>query len=215
MALKEAAYMINMDMIGRLRDGNLQVSGTGTSRQFVELFNKISCEEINFKNDASGVGPSDHSSFYNMQIPVLHFFTGSHEDYHKPSDDADKVNYLGIARVISIIKYVVATQNEYPSLDFQETKNDNSRNAPKFSVTLGIMPDYLYDAGGVRIDGVSADKPAAVAGLEKGDILLQLGDFVINDMQSYMTALSAFKKGDKTTVVVQRGKEKLERKIQF
>lgn len=209
------AYMINMDMIGRLREGNLQVSGTGTSTEWQELFKNMNCQEISFKLDPSGIGPSDHTPFYNNGVPVLHFFTGSHEDYHKPTDDIDKVNYEGINRVVNILKYVISTTADKEMLTYQQTKSEESTSTPRFSVTLGIMPDYMYDKGGVRVDGVSQGKPAANAGLKKGDILMKLGDFNITDMQAYMTALSAYKKGDKTTLVYERDGKKQEAKIQF
>jgi Zn-dependent M28 family amino/carboxypeptidase len=214
-ALSSVAYMINMDMVGRLREGNLQVSGTGTAEEWKEIFEQINCENIQFKLDPSGIGPSDHTSFYNKNIPVLHFFTGSHEDYHKPTDDADKVNFEGIERVTSIIKYIISQTAEKQFLTFTETKNENARSAPSFSVTLGIMPDYMYESGGVKVDGVSADKPAAKAGIVKGDIIVKLGNFDTQDMQGYMTALSAFKPGDKTIAVVLRNGKREEVKIQF
>jgi hypothetical protein len=213
--LNRTAFMINMDMIGRLREGNLQVSGTGTASEWETIFSSLTCENIVFKLDPSGVGPSDHTSFYNNNIPVLHFFTGSHEDYHKPGDDVEKVNFQGVERVTSIIKFIISQTSSNEFLNFKETKNDNSKNTPRFSVTLGIMPDYMYEDGGVKIDGVSPDKPAAKAGLQKGDILIKLGDFKITDMQSYMTALSAFRKGDKTTVIYTRDGKRHETKIQF
>ena len=213
--IENMAYMINMDMVGRLRDNHLQISGTGTASQWEGFFEELNCYELRYKLDPSGVGPSDHTSFYNMGVPVLHFFTGSHEDYHKPSDDADKINYKGIGIVLSVIETVIQWVDKDVKLEYQQTKDDNARKAPKFSVTLGIMPDYMYEDGGVKVDGVTEGKPAAEAGIQKGDIIMQLGDFTIGDIYAYMGALAAFKKGDKVLVVYMREGKKMETNIQF
>jgi aminopeptidase YwaD len=213
--IEKMAYMINMDMVGRLRENQLQISGTGTAMQWQSVFEKMECYDLKYKLDPSGVGPSDHTSFYNMGIPVLHFFTGSHSDYHKPTDDADKINYKGIATVIAVIETVMQQVNGDERLEYLETKNESARNAPKFSVTLGIMPDYMYEEGGVKVDGVTEGKPAAEAGIMKGDIIMQLGDFTIGDIYAYMGALAAFKKGDKVMVVYMREGKKMETNLQF
>ncbi len=213
--IQNMAYMVNMDMVGRLKDNNIQISGIGTATQWLSIFDGLSCYNLSYKLDSSGVGPSDHTSFYNMGIPVLHFFTGSHEDYHKPTDDADKLNYKGIGTVVALIKTVMAKVDREHRLEYKETANDNARNAPKFSVTLGIMPDYMYEEGGVKVDGVTEGKPAAVAGILKGDIITELGDFTIGDIYAYMNALASFKKGDKTTIKFSRDGKKMESKIQF
>jgi S1-C subfamily serine protease len=105
--------------------------------------------------------------------------------------------------------------DEDTKLEYQETANDNARNAPKFSVTLGIMPDYMYEEGGVKIDGVTEGKAASNAGLQKGDIIMKLGDFTIGDIYAYMEALASFKKGDKTSVVYMRDGKETEVKLQF
>ncbi len=215
LTIDNAAYMINMDMVGRLRDGALQISGTGTAKQWETVLENAQCKGLSFKLDPSGIGPSDHSSFYTNGIPVLHFFTGSHDDYHKPEDDADKINYKGIGSIISLIKTVMRGADEMGRLDYQETKNSEARKAPRFSVTLGILPDYLYEDGGVKVDGVTEGKPAEAAGLKKGDIITELGDFTIADIYAYMNALAAFKKGDEVKVVYMREGEKMEGKVKF
>ncbi len=162
----------------------------------------------------SGVGPSDHTSFYLQDIPVLHFFTGQHEDYHKPSDDADKLNYEGMKKITSYIVQLVGELDDDPKLSFRKTKNE-SESVPRFKVAMGVIPDYLFDGKGMRIDGVSEDKPAQKAGLQKGDIVVQLGDSTVIDMMSYMRALSVFKTGDTTTVVVNREGKTVTAKIAF
>jgi aminopeptidase YwaD len=213
--IDQTAYMINMDMVGRLRDGALQIGGTGTAAQWNKVIENTQCEELSFKLDPSGIGPSDHSSFYTNGIPVLHFFTGSHDDYHKPEDDADKINYMGIGSIVSLIKTIMREVDGLQRLDYQETKDNNARKAPRFSVTLGILPDYLYEDGGVKVDGVTEGKAAAAAGLQKGDIIMELGDFTIADIYAYMDALAAFKKGDEVKIVYLREGEKMNGKVKF
>jgi len=203
------AYMINMDMVGRLNDSTrwLQIGGVGTSPAWVT---EISAAQKTFKVniDSSGVGPSDHTSFYYANIPVLFYFTGQHSDYHKPGDDADKINYEGELEVMHSIYDLVKNMDAGPKPAFTPTKQ-SSVGRVRFKVTLGIMPDYSYQEEGVRIDGVSEGKAADKAGLQAGDIIIKLGDIEVKGMQSYMEALSKFKAGDKTQVVIRRdGKEK-------
>lgn len=212
--LSKVSYMLNMDMVGRLRpDSTLSISGTGTApiwNQYLNVLNK----DFKLVLKESGVGPSDHTSFYLQDIPVLHFFTGQHEDYHKPTDDADKLNYEGMEKITSYIVELIGELDDDPKLAFRKTKNE-SEEVPRFKVAMGVIPDYLYDGKGMRIDGVSEDKPAQKAGLQKGDIVIQLGDSTVTDMMSYMRALSAFEKGDATTVTVEREGKTVSAKIVF
>jgi hypothetical protein len=213
--LEKVNYMINMDMVGRLNEENaLAINGTGTSPSWNEVVDDIGIDTLKLITSESGIGPSDHTSFYLKDIPVLHFFTGQHEDYHKPSDDADKINYEGIYVVTAYIDSLITRLDENEKLTFTKTK-DESKDTPRFTVTLGVVPDYMFDGNGMRIDGVSEDKPAMKAGLLAGDIVVQLGEIEVTDMMSYMKALSEFKKGDATEVIVKRGEEKLTYPIQF
>lgn len=211
----KANYMINMDMVGRLEEDQIAISGAGTSSMWGNNLNMVKAGNLKMKTSESGVGPSDHTSFYLKDIPVLHFFTGSHADYHKPSDDADKINYEGMTRVSNFIIDLVNLLDKQGKLDFVKTKEAESGKAPKFSVTLGIVPDYMYDGEGVKADGVTEGKAGAKAGLKAGDVLLKLGDYPIRDMKSYMEALGKFKKGDSTILELKRGSETLKLEIQF
>jgi hypothetical protein len=212
--LGQVNYMINMDMVGRLReDKTLSVSGTGTSPIWSQVLN-ASNPGFKLVLKESGVGPSDHTSFYLQDLPVLHFFTGQHEDYHKPTDDADKLNYEGMQMIVGYITSVISELDDNPKLAFKKTKNE-SEEVPRFKVALGVVPDYLFDGKGMRIDGVSEDKPAQKAGLLKGDIVIQLGDSTVVDMMSYMRALSTFEEGNSTNVIVDRKGEKIEVMITF
>ena len=207
-------YMINFDMVGRLRDNRFQISGTGTALEWDRVLSKP-IHQLNIKKDPHGVGPSDHTSFYYKDIPVLHFFTGTHEDYHKPSDDVEKVNFKGMLKLSDFVKSITSKTSEYERLTFQKTKSAEQQTVPSFTVTLGVMPDYIYGGPGVKLDGVTEDRPAAKAGIKTGDIVMKIGDFTIDDIYSYMRALSAYKPGDITNVVYQRGDKEIETEIQF
>jgi Zn-dependent M28 family amino/carboxypeptidase len=207
-------YMLNMDMVGRLKaDSTLAVYGTGTSPIFKQV---VTATNDSFKivEHESGVGPSDHTSFYLNDIPVLHFFTGQHEDYHKPSDDSDKLNYDGMELISDFIYNIITDLDDNGEIAFRKTKNEG-KDTPRFKVTLGVVPDYLFSEKGMRIDGVSEDKPAQKAGLLKGDIVIQLGEHQIEDMMGYMKALSKFEKGNTTTVKVKRDGKELEAQVTF
>ena len=210
----EIFYMLNMDMVGRLEEEMLAVNGTGTSPVWDQILELSQCDALNIKSTRSGVGPSDHTNFYYLNLPVLHFFTGTHSDYHKPSDDAEKINLEGEALVINYILRVIGNTQEFEELPFTKT-TEQSAMAPKFSVTLGVMPDYMYEGEGMRIDGVSADKPAENAGLQKGDIVTHLGEVKVVDMMSYMKALGQFKKGDTAEIEYIRAGKKEKAEIKF
>jgi hypothetical protein len=214
--LKKVNYMINMDMVGRLdtTKNMFSISGTGTSPRWDSVLNEISVDNIKAKFDPSGTGASDHTSFYNAGMPVLHFFTGSHYDYHKPSDDWELVNLKGELSVIKYIYTLIGKLDKQSKLSFTKTKEvqENSRG---FKVTLGIMPDYLFEGKGVKVDGVTDGRPAALAGVKRGDILLQLGTIELASMDAYMKALGSFEKGQSTSLKLKRGTEELTIQIKF
>lgn len=201
--------MINMDMIGRLnKEKSLVVGGVGTSPDFSGILEKSKPAGFNITIDSSGVGPSDHTSFYLKDIPVLFFFTGTHMDYHKPSDDEDKINYYGV-RAITAYVYRLANQlAEKDKLTFTKTKVDAGKRAPKYKVTLGIMPDYAEYGDGLHIDGVVDGKAADIAGVKSGDVLTRIGDCEIKDVYGYMECLSKLTTGDeRELIVIREGKE--------
>lgn len=202
-------YMINMDMVGRLNDSThgLTIGGFGTSPLWTSLIQNND-PFLKIKFDSSGSGPSDHTSFYRKNIPVLFFFTGTHKDYHKPSDDADKINYPGEAHVIHYIYNVVEQADSKGKMSFLKTR-ETTTGKSSFKVSLGIMPDYTFSGNGVLVDGVSEGRQAQKVGIKPGDILFQLGEHKFSDVQTYMNALNQFNKGDSTKVKVMRGKEEL------
>ncbi|MBK8519370.1 MAG: M28 family peptidase [Chitinophagaceae bacterium] len=208
--LTKTNYMINMDMIGRLNDSThgFTIGGYGTSPVWGQQLSATdNYFKINF--DSSGTGPSDHTSFYRKDIPVLFFFTGAHSDYHKPSDDADKINYTGQLMLLKYIYGVIEKTNDKGKLAFTKTREAQQMGKRSFSVSMGIMPDYTFSGTGVRADGISEGKPAQKAGLKTGDVITQIGDYKIPDVQAYMQSLGKFKKGDATKVIVKRGTEEI------
>ncbi len=215
----KVSYMINMDMVGRLNDSSktLQIGGYGTSPWWGQLFGKMSNKKyFTIKYDSSGTGPSDHTSFYRKDIPVLFFFTGLHSDYHKPTDDFDKINYTGELQVVKLITWVIEESGKQNKLAFTKTRETQTTSTARLgSATMGIMPDYTFSGTGVRVDGVTDNRPAQKAGLKAGDIIVQLGEYNTNSMENYMQALSKFKKGDKTKVKYKRGNDVLESEVVF
>ncbi len=206
--LSKVNYMVNMDMVGRLNDSThgLSIGGYGTSPSWGKLLTEND-KYFKIKFDSSGTGPSDHTSFYRKDIPVLFFFTGTHSDYHKPSDDADKINYSGELQIVNYIFNLIKKTTEEPKLVFTKTREAATTAKSSFKVTLGIMPDYTFSGSGVRVDGVSDGKPAQKAGILTGDIITAINDYKFSDVQNYMTVLGKFNKGDSVKVYVKRGNE--------
>jgi len=213
-------YMINMDMVGRLNDSSnvVTIGGYGTSPQWSSLI-----DPANKKNpfviriDSSGTGPSDYTSFYRKDIPVLFFFTGLHTDYHKPTDDADKINYIGETKIINYITSIVNSPLTVDQkLAFTKTRETQTTSSMRSGgVTMGIMPDYTFAGAGIRCDGVTDGRPAQKAGLKTGDVIIKVGDYTISSMESYMQTLGKFQKGDKAKVKFKRGNDEMETEVQF
>jgi aminopeptidase YwaD len=213
--IDEVNYMINMDMVGRLDSaGNIGINGVGTSPSW-SVIDSIQAGGLNVRTTRSGVGPSDHTSFYLQGVPAIHYFTGTHADYHKPTDTEEKVNYVGMLRVRDHIIALIETLDTRGKIAFTKTEDVNTEAAPRFKVTLGVVPDYMYDGNGMRIDGVTEGRPAAEAGFKTGDIVIRIGEIDVSDMMSYMKALSMYEKGQKAMVVVLRGGERIEKEVTF
>ncbi len=215
--LEKVSYMVNMDMVGRLNDSlkTLTIGGVGTSPIWGNLLPYKNKSNITIKIDSSGTGPSDHTSFYRKNIPVLFFFTGLHTDYHKPSDDYTSINFSGSLAVYKIITSIVKNSSGLQKLAFTKTKEQSVGSSTRFTVSLGIMPDYSYPEKGVRVDGISEGKLAQKVGIVAGDIIMKLGSYQTSTVTSYMEALSKFKKGDSTSVSIQRKNQIIELSIQF
>lgn len=209
--LDKTIAMVNMDMVGRLTDNKLIVYGTGTAASFDGLIDELNKQhQFAITKHPEGFGPSDHSSFYAKQIPVFHFFTGTHKDYHRPSDDWDLVNIEGMRRIASMVTEVVEkidTDEKRP--EYREVKGSaqiaRSGDRPYF----GSIPDFAQEGEGYALMGVTKGGPADRAGLKSGDIIIKLGESKITTLDDFDSALRKFKTGDKVPVTVKRGQETL------
>ena len=208
-------YMINMDMVGRYDTSRkLTVGGYGTSSKWSEIISQTKTS-VQTHFDSAGSGPSDHASFYRKNLPVLFMFTGSHSDYHKASDDWDKINYEGEKDIVHFVQSIIKKADTYGALDFLKTREQAMGRSTKFTVSLGLMPDYAFTGTGVRIEGATPGKLAERLGLKGGDVLIQMGEYTLVDVMSYMTTLSKFKKGDKTVLIFKRGTEEIKLNFEF
>ena len=208
--LDKTTAMINMDMIGRMKDSKLMIGGVGTATEWRPLLAKT---DFSLALSDDGFGPSDHSSFYSKQIPVLFFFTGTHNDYHKPSDTFDKINYNDEARILSLIARIV---REIDSADKRLTYTTAKSAPPRtggFRVYLGTIPNYADTNDGLLLDGVRDDSPAAKGGLKAGDRIVKIGNTDVKNVYDYTQALGEMKAGQEYVFEVMRGTEKLTLKI--
>lgn len=208
--------MINMDMIGRLNDKKeLTVGGIGTSPEFKNLVEKNKPAGFNLTLDESGIGPSDHTSFYLKDIPVLFFFTGTHTDYHKPSDDEDKINYTGTKNIVDYVFRVCNSIANLDKVEFVKTKSNTTKKGAKYKVSLGIMPDYTDTGDGLHVDGVTDDRPAQKAGIEAGDVIIKIGTCEIKEVYGYMECLAKLNSGDEVPVTFIRNGERKTVTVKF
>jgi len=212
--LSKADAMVNMDMVGRLKETkDLQIGGVGTAEGLKEL--AVAYDDTTLLKVATteeGSGASDHSSFYAKNIPVLFITTGGHADYHTPSDTWEKINYNGMVNISDVIyKMGLRLANDTARLKFREAgpKNTVTRNYRKRGVTLGIMPDFAGTIkNGLRADLVTPGKPAAMGGMKKGDIIVSINGKAVNNIEDYMFRLGQLKHGEQITVDVLRNNKK-------
>lgn len=206
--------MINLDMVGRLKESKiLQVGGVGTAQELKEIITQLTDSAlIKLTLSEEGYGPSDHSSFYGKDIPVLFFSTGAHLDYHTPYDTPDKINYDGLV-IISELVYEISSElaGNNKKLVFMEAgpKTLTNRGMRRKGVTLGIMPDFAGNIkNGLRADFVTPGRPANLGGMKKGDIIVAINGKTINNIQDYMFRLSKLEHGETIQVEVLRGDKK-------
>jgi hypothetical protein len=211
--LTKVNAMINLDMIGRLKDSSsLQIGGAGTAEGLKRIVRSLSdTTSINLAFSDEGYGPSDHSSFYGKNIPVLFYSTGAHLDYHTPSDTWDKINYPGMVMISDLIYRVAAEfANNTDRLKFTEAgpKVEMNRMMRRKGVTLGIMPDFAGNVqNGLRADFVTPGKPAAAGGMKNGDIITSIEGKKVNNIQDYMYRMGQLKHGQTISVeVLRKGK---------
>lgn len=236
--LDNTVAMINLDMVGRLKDNKLTIGGIGTAsdwKEMITLQNQSRFQEVQYgggRNGSNigiaagytqpfelslnedGFGPSDHSSFYGKQIPVLFFFTGTHTDYHKPSDTADKIDYRGLRRITDYVGEIIKSVDQN---HFKPTYAVAKASAPmgqvRLTVSLGTIPSYGDTTDGMVLDGVRENSPAAKAGLKAGDKVMKLAGKDVRNAMDYTYVLGSMKAGEEYQVEIIRGTERMTLKI--
>jgi len=211
------AAMLNMDMIGRLSDNKVIIYGTGTSSLWDNLIDSLNGSyNFTITKTPDGFGPSDHSSFYAKNIPVLHFFTGTHKDYHSPSDDIELINAEGEVKVANMVYDIAMTLDEMNSKpDFIKTvsSNNETKSMGSVKVYVGTIPDYSSTAEGMKLAGVKEGSPADKGGLKAEDIIIKFGSKDVKNIYDYMYAMGEYKPGEEAEIIVLRNNEKVTLKI--
>ena len=211
--LKGIVAMVNLDMVGRMRDNAMSVSGTGTSSAFKAMAEDVAEQtHLHISCTPDGYGPSDHASFVAAEIPVLFLTTGGHMEYHTPGDVPSTLNYDGMQQTLEYSQELIAQLANMPQTpDYISVPGSNNMKHAKFKVTLGLMPDVMgaSDIPGLRADIVVAGKPAHTAGIRSGDIIQEIDGKPVKDIEEYMVRLSELEAGTTIPVKVLRGEESL------
>jgi hypothetical protein len=223
--LDQAVAMMNMDMIGRVRDDKLFIGGVATGSTFrADLDDLVSKTSFHVDYSDSGYGSSDHTSFTAKQVPVLFFFSGLHGDYHKPSDTWDKINAPGAVRVLQLVADMVdKLENESVRPVFVSVKEadphagsiNGTGGGGGYGPYFGSVPDFAEPPTGVRFADVHPDSPAGLAGLKAGDIMVAFDGAEIRNLYDFTYALRTHKVGDEVAVQVLRGSEKISAKVKL
>jgi hypothetical protein len=220
--ISETVAMLNFDMVGRLRNNKLIVYGAGTAAEWPRILDSLNTgTPFDLKASGDGYGPSDHASFYAMKMPVLHFFTDLHEDYHRPSDDVATLDNDGIARVATYAANVVKVIGDRPArltfVDMPPPAPTAGTTAvtPGYGAYLGSIPDMSENPGGVRLTGVRSGSPAEAAGLKGGDILVKIGDVEVTDLQAMTDILRSYRPGDTADLIYIRDGQRVTTKVTF
>lgn len=218
-ARKDIVAMLNFDMVGRVRDNTVVVVGTGTSSAWPGLLERVKADPqgpartLTVKPSEDGFGASDQASYYAVDIPVLHFFSGAHDDYHRPSDDLDKINFDGAAAIADLsVRLVGVLMREQPVLDFKKVAAAAPRGGG-FRVSLGTVPDYAANADGMKLAGVRPQSPAEAAGMRAGDVIVKIGAREIHNIDDYMASFAELQPGVVVPVVVEREGARVELSI--
>jgi Zn-dependent M28 family amino/carboxypeptidase len=203
--MKSIKAMINLDMVGRLDavTKELFVFGIGTAERWNNVLEENNTL-FNLVKDSSGIGPSDHASFYLEEIPAIHFFTGQHLDYHTSADTHEKINYSGMLEIHDFLTRITLAVSEEVEMPFLATRNKITTKRTKLKVTLGIMPSYGFNGPGLKVDAVIDEKPAALSGMNDGDIITVMNGQPIEDIYTYMEVLGQLSPGDQLEVTVER-----------
>jgi aminopeptidase YwaD len=242
--IEKTIAMINLDMVGRLKENKLTIGGVGTASEWRDLItesNVTVIETLSFSITANsptqstvsqkpgpgrfslqlnedGFGPSDHSSFYGKQIPVLFFFTGTHTDYHKPSDTPEKINFDGLLKIYGFVYDITAYLAGYlPVVPVRPTyavvKSSGQMGEVRLTVSLGTIPSYADSTDGMVLDGVRENSPAAKAGLKAGDKVIKLAGKDVRNAMDYTYVLGSMKPGEEYEIVIKRGNETMTMKV--
>lgn len=216
--IQNTVAMFNMDMIGRLRENKLTLFGVGSSPLWKRVSDSLATiADLEIIENTEGYGPSDHSSFYKKDIPVLMFFSGTHGDYHHPRDDWDKINYEGMEKVITLVhSYIETVAAEAERPEFIEVKEADDkarkgRHSYKSGAWFGIIPNFEETPLGCKISGTSPGSPAMRAGLQENDIITKINDKEIKNLHDFMYTVREYKPGDVLDVIVLRGKDYTEK----
>lgn len=213
--LKDTVAMFNMDMVGRMRDDKLIVYGTGTAKNFEALVKEVGEDHgLKLALKPEGMGPSDHQEFFMKKIPVLHLFTDTHRDYHRPTDDVDKINVQGMDRTVDFLEDIVLkTLDSKDRPEFVEVKGVADINRSGSRPYFGSIPDFGSDAEGYAVSGAAPGSPADKGGIQGGDVIVQMAQQKIGSLDDFDLALRNFKPGDQVDVTVMRKGEKVTLKI--
>lgn len=208
--LETVEAMVNMDMVGRMKERKLLVSGSGTAAEFPALVANVNAKQgLSIKSSSDGYGPSDHSSFYKKKVPVLFLFTGAHADYHKPSDTWDKINGDGLWRASRFACALVESLDARPKVTYEKAAADSNvgriAGGGGYGAYLGTIPDYMQTEGGVLLSGVRGGSPAEKAGLQGGDVIVKFDGVRIDNIYDYTFALRSRKPGQDVRITVKRG----------
>ncbi len=219
-SLEKIVAMVNLDMVGRIRDQTLYIGGQGTAKDFDSILAQADLDSpLKLKSiGRGGMGPSDHMSFAQQRIPVMFFFSGLHVDYHRPTDVADKINFEGIGEVADFTARVIDGLTMMPHDPYLVDADKDSMHlfgspnfgsSPARSVILGIIPDYASTEShvGVLISGTTPGTPADSAGLREGDLLVQFGQRKLENLMDLTQALAESKPGDRVTIKIIRGNQ--------
>jgi hypothetical protein len=216
--LKKTDFMLNMDMIGRMKDNKLNLMGTGSSTVFSNIADSLAiADSIKIIKVNEAYGPSDHASFYSKNIPVMMMFTDLHLDYHRPTDDIDKINFSGLTRLTYLAEHILRAVDSYDSKPvYQEIKTADTSNMQKErgygKVWFGVVPDFEENPKGLKITGTSGGSPAQKAGLQSGDIITKFGDKIVKNLYDLTYCLKEYNPGDVVDIYIIRNDEEMKLK---
>jgi hypothetical protein len=212
--LDSVVAMINLDMVGNLKENKLVIGGAGTSSIWKELLASLNGDSLHLISSDEGLGGSDHTSYYVKNIPVLFFFTGEHSRYHRPTDDVEFLNLTGMAQVGQLAANTIADIAARPMPpDFVRVTSGRPTSRGEISVGLGVVPNFTWEGEGMAISGTRGGGPADKAGFQAGDVIIRIADTDVKSIYDYMYALQELKAGVSIAVLLQRGSAEVELQV--